>query len=192
MRICFASDQAFPAVGGEGISTQNFSLGMAKRGHTVIVLTSQEKLSHYGSGLIYQTTVGVRSKSERYSRSGLFNAVKGKGIRIYRFFSLLLPGQKGSLAFPSSIKITSILKKERINLVQINLPSYLGWQTLRGARKIGIPVVLGFHVQVGNIIPFYFPFSLLLFYKVSICYLMTRGDVPIVAKLYRSGRTGKF
>jgi len=200
MRICFASDQAFPAVGGEGISTQNFSLGMAKRGHTVIVLTSQSSgaIHRTGSGAFSYCVVrdaycAIRDKSERYSRSGLFNAVKGKGIRIYRFFSLPLPGQKGSLAFPSSIKITSILKKERINLVQINLPSYLGWQTLRGARKIGIPVVLGFHVQVGNIIPFYFPFSLFKgILEAWFAYFYSKADTAVVPSRFASEILKKY
>ena len=178
MRICFASDQAFPAVGGEGISTQNLSLGMAKKGHKVIVLTSHRsgliKFVFRISHIVHRkkktkkenqiTKYNVRStiydaKFDRY-HSWLEPSNRAKGIRIYRFFSLPLPGQKGSLAFPSLIKITSILKRERIDLIHINLPSYLGWQTLKGARKIGIPVVLGFHVQVGNVIPSYFPFSL--------------------------------
>ena len=173
MRICFASDQAFPAVGGEGISTENFSLGMAKRGHTVIVLTSQ------GSGLIYQTGSGA-----------IYHTGSGA---IYRFFSLLLPGQKGSLAFPSLIKIISILKRERIDLVQINLPSYLGWQTLRGARKIGIPVVLGFHVQVGNIIPFYFPFSLFKgILEAWFTYFYSKADTAVVPSRFASEILKKY
>lgn len=170
MRICFISDQSFPAVGGEGISTQNFSLGMAKRGHTVIVFTSQS------SGLIHQTSSGT-----------IYD------IRIYRFFSLSFPRQKGSFAFPSLTKIISILKKERIDLVQINLPTYLGWQTLRGARKIGIPVVLGFHVHVGNVVPPYFPFSLLKgILEAWFTYFYSQADTAVTPSRFASEILKKY
>ena len=84
MRICFTSDQVFPAVTGEGISTKGFSLGMAKREHTVIVFTSEVR-----------ETPQVRE------------------VKIYRFFSLPFFLGKGYVAFPSLAKIVSILKGEK-------------------------------------------------------------------------------
>ena len=123
MRVCFVSDQAFPAFGGEGISTQNFCLNLRRRGHKVILLTSQVR-----------------------------NPPSVREIKVYRFFSLPIPKRRGYLAFSSTERILLILKEEKIELVHINLPTYLGWQALRAAKKMRIPVVLGFHVQVGNVI----------------------------------------
>ena len=126
MRICFVSDQAFPAWGGEGISTENFSLKLAQRGHQVIFLTSR-----------------------------VSNPPQVGEITLYRFPALLLPGQKGSFAFPLFSSLKRVFLKERIDLIHITLPTYLGWQVLRIARLLEIPVVMGFHVQVGNVIPLF-------------------------------------
>ncbi|MEA3485402.1 MAG: glycosyltransferase [Candidatus Aerophobetes bacterium] len=123
MKVCFVSDQAFPAFGGEGISTRNLCLNLSKRRHKIVLLTSQVK-----------------------------NPPLVREVEIYRFFSLPIPVKRGYLAFPSGKRIFSILRDEKIQLLHINLPTYLGWQALRAGRKMGIPVVLGFHVQVGNVI----------------------------------------
>ncbi len=159
MRICFVSDQIFPPVGGEGISTQNFSLGFRKKRHAVIVFTSRAKKP--------------------------FFAVEG--IKIYRFFSISLPQKKGYFALASSREFFSILKRERTEVLQINLPTYLGWQALRGARRLGIPVVLGFHVQVGNILLPHFP-SLLMEKAIEswFFYFYNQGDLIVVPSRFAS------
>jgi len=41
MKVCMVSDQVFPAVGGEGIVTQNLCIRLSQRGHKVIILTSR-------------------------------------------------------------------------------------------------------------------------------------------------------
>lgn len=126
MKICFVSDQSFPPVGGEGVSTQEFALSLSQRGHKIVVLTSRVK------------------NPPSYNR----------GIKIYRFFSLSIPGQRGPLAFPSFSKVLKILKRENPQILHITLPSLLGWQALRGGEKLGIPRVMGFHVQLENVLAF--------------------------------------
>lgn len=154
MRICFVSDQTFPSVGGEGVSTQNFSLELRKKRHVVIIITSRTKEPFL---------------------------MVVEGIEIYRFFSISLPREKGHFAFVSSKKIFSILKRERIEIIQINLPTYLGWQALRGAKKLGIPVVLGFHVQVGNVLPPQLPWFLMEKAVESwFSHFYNRGDLIVV------------
>jgi len=154
MRICFVSDQTFPSVGGEGVSTQNFSQELRKKRHVVIIITSRTKEPFL---------------------------MVVEGIEIYRFFSISLPREKGHFAFVSSKKIFSILKRERIEIIQINLPTYLGWQALRGAKKLGIPVVLGFHVQVGNVLPPQLPWFLMEKAVESwFSHFYNRGDLIVV------------
>ena len=159
MKVCFVSDQAFPSVGGEGVSTQNFSLRLRKRQHAVIILTSRAKEPFFGV----------------------------EGIKIYRFFSVSLPQKKGYFAFVSSGKVFSILKRERIEIVHVNLPTFLGWQALRGAKKLGIPVVLGFHVQIGNVLPPYLP-SLPIEKPIEnwFSYFYNRGDLVVVPSHFAS------
>ena len=159
MRICFVSDQTFPPVGGEGVSTQNFSLELRKKGHAVIIITSRAKEP--------------------------FFAVEG--TKIYRFFGISLPQKKGYFTLASSREIFSILKRERTEVLQINLPTYLGWQALRGAKKLGIPAVLGFHVQVGNVLLPHFP-SLLMEKVIEswFSYFYNRGDLIVVPSGFAS------
>lgn len=149
MRICFVSDQSFPPRGGEGISTQNFSYKLRERGHQITLLTSRVK-----------------------------NPPPAEGIKIYRFLSFSCPGGKGPLAFPHLREVLTILRKEKVQIVHINLPTYLGWQVLKAAKRLGIPVIMGFHVQVGNVVSS--PRPLLLPLKVIILrwfsYFYQRGD----------------
>jgi len=157
MRVCFVSDQTFPPVGGEGVSTQNFSLELRKKRHEVIIFTSRAKEPFF----------------------------MVEGIKIYRFFSISLPQKKGCFAFASSGKIFSILKGERIEILQINLPTYLGWQALKGAKKLDIPMVLGFHVQVGNVLLPHLP-SFLLGKAIEnwFSYFYNRGDLIVVPSYF--------
>jgi len=155
MRICFVSDQSFPPRGGEGISTQNFSLGLRKKGHRVVVLTSKPK-----DPLVIEK------------------------IKIYRFPSIPIFWGKGYFGIPLLKDILFILKKEKIEIVQINTATYLGWQALKGAKKMRIPVVLGFHAQIENVIPPYFPSLPFTFSRKVVrnwfSYFYQKGDLVIV------------
>ena len=158
MRVCFVSDQAFPAFGGEGISTRNFCLNLEQRGHKVILLTSKVK-----------------------------NPPSVRQINIYRFFSIPIPVKRGYLAFPPMRKLLSLLQDERIELVHINLPTFLGWQALRAARIMRIPVVMGFHVQVGNVIRHSLP--LFFFGKLVegwFSFFFRQGDIVIAPSSFAS------
>ncbi|MCD6472200.1 glycosyltransferase [Candidatus Aerophobetes bacterium] len=156
MKICFVSDQSFPSRGGEGVSTQNFCLGLKEKGDEVVLFTSRVK-----------------------------NPPSVREIKIYRFFSIRISQGKGYLAFPSLKKIFYILKREKIDIVHINLPTYLGWQALRGAKKLGIPVVLGFHVQTGNVIPssiFLIPFKKII--EKWFSYFYKKGNIVLAPSFF--------
>jgi len=132
MRICIVSDQTFPAWGGEGVATQNLCRKLSQRGHYILLLTSNVP-----------------------------HPPEVEGIDIVRFPSFFIP-RKGYFSIAFFPKIISILKNKNIQIVHVNLPTFLGWQALLAARHLDIPKVAGFHVQVGNVIPFSsFCFSLL-------------------------------
>jgi len=150
MRVCFSSDQSFPPLGGEGISTENFCVRLSQRNHRVTVLTSNVK-----------------------------NIPLVKEIRIYRFFAFHFPIAKNYLAFPPFKKVVSVLKEEKIEIIQINESSYLGWQAWKAARKLNIPVVMGFHSQVGNIFPFYASFFIKKLIELWFSYFFRKGDLVI-------------
>ena len=85
------------------------------------------------------------------------------------------------MAFPHPREILTILREDKIQIVHINLPSYLGWQALRAGRRLGIPVVMGFHVQVGNVItspsPLFLPLKVII--SLWFPYFYRRGDFLI-------------
>ncbi len=163
MRICFTSDQVFPAVTGEGISTENFCVRLSQRNHQVTVLTSRAK-----------------------------NIPLVKEIRIYRFFTFHFPIAKNYLAFPAFKKVVSVLKEEKIEIIQINEPSYLGWQSSKAARKLNIPAVIGFHSQVGNIFPFYAPFFIKKLIELWFSYFFRQGDLVIAPSHFAARLCRKY
>lgn len=162
MRVCFSSDQSFPPLGGEGVSTENFCVKLAERGHRIVVLASKVK-----------------------------NFSPVKEIKIYRFFAFHFPAAENYLAFPSLKKVLFVLRKERIEIIQINEPSYLGWQALRAAKRLKIPVVLGFHGQVGNILPFYGVFFLRKLIEWWFSYFFEKGDLVIIPSHFAARICGK-
>ncbi len=127
MRICVVSDQAFPAWGGEGIVTQNLCRKLSERGHQVLFLTAK---------VPYPSLV--------------------KNIEVIRFSSIFIP-QKGHFAMVLFSRIIPILKERKIQIIQVNLPTFLGWQSFLAAKKLNIPLVAGFHVQTGNLLPYNLP-----------------------------------
>jgi len=127
MRICVVSDQSFPAWGGEGTAAQNLCIKLSQRGHYILLLTSKVP-----------------------------DPPQTEGIDVLRFPSFFIP-QKGYFSVSFFPEIISILKDKDIQIVHINLPTFLGWQVLIAATRLNIPKVAGFHVQVGNVIPFSSP-----------------------------------
>ena len=163
MRICFSSDQSFPALGGEGVSTENFCVRLSERNHQVIVLTSEVK-----------------------------NISSAKGIKIYRFFAFHNPIAKNYLAFPPFRKVLFVLRKEKIEIIQINEPSYLGWQAWRTAKRLNIPVVMGFHSQVGNFEPFESAFSIKKLIELWFSYFLGKGDLVIAPSHFAARLCRKY
>lgn len=150
MRICVVSDQAFPAQGGEGIATQNLCIRLARRGHRVLFLTS--KVPH-----------PPRMKEN-------IEVVRFPGVGFF---------QKGYFALTSAHRIVPIFEQTRPQIVHVNLPTLLGWQSFLAAEKLSIPKVSGFHVQVGNVVPYeVFPlFCLRYAVELWFSYFYRRADV---------------
>lgn len=163
MRVCFSSDQSFPPLGGEGVSTENFCVRLSERNHRVTVLTSEVK-----------------------------NIPLVKEIRIYRFFAFHFPVAKNYLAFPPFKKVVFVLKKEKIEIIQINELSYLGWQAWRTAKRLNIPVVIGFHGQVDNIIPFHGFFFIRKLIELWFSYFLGKGDLVIAPSHFAARLCRKY
>lgn len=124
MNICFAYDVIYPSYGGCGVTTERFIEKLKERGHKLIAITSRS---------------GDQKDKEDY-----------KGIIVYRLPSIYLPKtqKRAKVVCPNKKKIASILKKEDVELVQIQNPiSFLSRAVVKVSKRMGIAVVMGLHVQ---------------------------------------------
>jgi len=99
LNIAIVCDGVTSTTAGSFISTLRFSEILRKRGHKVIFITSKN--------------------------SGEKNISYHNKIKVYRFFSVLLPKTEGQLyiSFPTISQIKNVLIKEKIDIVHIMIPT---------------------------------------------------------------------
>lgn len=124
--ICMVSDVVSHYVGGFLKSALRFSEKFTKDGYRVIFLAGRAKGD---------------PEVETY-----------KGVKIYRFRSIIMPRtkKKVSIALPEKKGILDILKKEKVRLVHLQTTFYLSHLTLKAAKELGIPVIVTSHAQPEN------------------------------------------
>jgi 1,2-diacylglycerol 3-alpha-glucosyltransferase len=120
LRIAILSDHFLPTITGAGIHTCQLALGMAQRGHHVVVITTR--------------------------CSGQAPVEEWNGIRIYRTRSI--PVNEYHAAIPSLANLESILKQENIQIIHHQSIGVLAFQGSRAARSLGIKQVYTHHVMV--------------------------------------------
>ncbi len=127
MRICIVCDDVFPSLGGKGKVAERYSKKLAERGHEVIIFAGRYK-----------------------NRKGL---QKNWKIKIYRFSGIALP--KSNYQFfvgtPFPYKLYAILKKHKIDIINIYSGTYLTLLSFLAAKALGIPVVMSMHSQPENL-----------------------------------------
>lgn len=128
MNICFVFDILYPSLGGAGVSSERFVECLKRRHHKIIALTRKLKNQGY---------------KENHD-----------GLMIYRFPCISLPKTKKfvKIIFPNKKRVYSILKNEKIDIIQIQNPiSLLSRTVIKVAKELNIPVVMGFHFQAETI-----------------------------------------
>jgi glycosyltransferase involved in cell wall biosynthesis len=123
VRICFVSDQSFPAVGGEGVATEQFCHKLAERGHEVTVITSAVHYPHSYPGL---------------------DIVRVRGIPV--------PGDQGVFGLSPPGVIYNLLAEKKIQIVHVTKPTLLGVAALKAAQSVGLPTAMGVNVHEGIIL----------------------------------------
>lgn len=132
------------------------------------IAISCDYLTDYMSGSI-TSTLRISELLHKNGHNIIFFAAKSTqnknidnylGMPIYRFRSVLLPKtEKGfRLALPLTLEITEILKKEKIDILHIILPTPLAIISMRAAKSLGIKVVIHSHAQPETVslnIPYY-------------------------------------
>jgi len=127
MRICIVCDDVFPSLGGKGKVAERYAEKLVERGHDVIIFAGR-----------YKNTKGFQRKGK---------------IRIYRFSGIALPKNNGRffLGMPLPNKISRLLKKYQIDVINLYSWTYLTLTTILAAKVIGIPVLLSIHSQPENL-----------------------------------------
>lgn len=117
--------------GGSYISTVRFAERLRARGHHVIIVAA---------------TTSATTKVAEY-----------RGIPIYQFFSLPIPGSNRYYyqSFPTKRALKNLFTKEQVQVVHIMFPSYSCSVAKRAARSLSIPLVAHIHTQPENISIFF-------------------------------------
>lgn len=119
MKIAFVFEIFFPTVNGVITSTLNLARNLTEMGHEVLL-------------------IAPRWKEYREPR------VEGLPVRyITSTANWVYPGMRTVL--PWNRTVAAILEREGVDILHVTGPWLLTWAAMRGARRLGIPVVHTFH-----------------------------------------------
>jgi glycosyltransferase involved in cell wall biosynthesis len=128
LNIAMVCDPVTDYTAGVFVTTQRLSLLLQERGHKVIFIAAKSKLSP--------------KKIDDYH-----------GIKVYRFFGILLPKTEGRWynAFPTIGQLKKVFEEEKIDVVHIMLPTPMAFIAIKAAQSLGIKVVAHSHAQAENV-----------------------------------------
>lgn len=131
LRIAIVCDLVPGQAGGSYISAVRFAELLSIKGHHVIL-------------------IGARDSRQR-------PVSEYKGIPMYQFFSIPVPGSNRFYfqSFPSKNALKKLFIKEKIEIVHTMFPSYSCFMAKRAAKELKIPVVAHIHTQPENILIFF-------------------------------------
>jgi glycosyltransferase involved in cell wall biosynthesis len=128
MNIAMVYDPLTSITSGSAISTLRFGELLSKKGHKVIFIAARlsgtPEIDHY------------------------------KGMKIYRFFSIVVPKTEKRVffAFPNAKKIKKIFIDEKIDILHVMVPTFSAIVSIKAAKSLGINVVAHSHTQPENIL----------------------------------------
>jgi len=127
LNIAIVCDPITDYVAGSFVSTLRFAELLKKRGHNIVFIAAKSPNGN---------------NSEYY-----------KDIKIYRFFSILLPKTENQLymSLPTINKLKKIFKDEKINIVHVIIPTPSAVVSVMAAKKLGLKIVVHSHTQPENI-----------------------------------------
>lgn len=125
-------------------------------GSFVSALRFAEHLKGRGHKIIF-----IAAKTPKSNNSDYY-----KEIKIYRFFSLLLPKSEKQmyLSLPCVKQVEKILKDEKIDIIHTIVPTPLSFISTKAAKSLGLKIVAASHAQPENIflhLPKFLPLGLL-------------------------------
>src|SRR3989344_3360067 len=126
LNILMVCDAVANQPGGAFISALRFARLLKKRGHRIIFLAA-----------LYPNTKKIDEV---------------EGMRVYRYRSIALPkfDRLIRISFQTSHEVDAILKKERIDIVHVIIPTPSCATAIKSARKLNLKVVSHSHAQPEN------------------------------------------
>jgi len=122
MRVAIVFEIFFPVVNGVVTASLEVARNLRKKGHSVIMI------------------------APRLPESGP-ESVEGFPVHYVTSYEVYVyPGMRGTL--PWSRTVETLLKREKIDIVQATGPWLLNYAAMRAARRHGIPVVQTFHTML--------------------------------------------
>jgi glycosyltransferase involved in cell wall biosynthesis len=127
LNIAIVCDPVSDYINGVSVSTSRIALLLKERGHKIIFIASKSKCSP--------------------------NNNEYRGMRVYRFFGVLLPKTEGRWynAFPTTKQLIKVFQQEDIDIVHIMLPTFSAMVATKAAQLMGIKVIAHFHAQPENL-----------------------------------------
>jgi len=158
LNILIVSDSIENPIGGAFTSILRFADGLSKRGHKIVFIAPR-----YGN---------------------LPSVDEYKGMKVYRFQAFPIPKSEKQyyLSFPTSSQIKQIMRKEKIDLLHVILPTPAAISAIKAAKSLKIKIVGHSHFHAKNIF-IHLPeiFNKKRFYKTFYNYLVwAYRDVDVV------------
>lgn len=127
LNIAIVCDPITDYTAGSFVSTLRFSEILSQRGHKVIFIAAKSPSNH--------------------------DVNYYKDIKIYRFFSILLPKTEKLMyiSFPAEKEIKKILEDEQINILHNTIPTPSSIISTKAAKALDIAVVTHSHAQPENV-----------------------------------------
>ncbi|MFH0978622.1 MAG: glycosyltransferase [Candidatus Woesearchaeota archaeon] len=119
------------------------SLTFMKSGNIVSTLRFAELLNRRGHKIVFISSKDGNKDSLTFL----------KGMKVYRFFSMPLPGSSGQyhVSLPTVSKLRKVLVDEKIELVHLIDPTLASLVAIRAAGQLGIKKVAHGHTQPENL-----------------------------------------
>ena len=128
LNILIVSDSIKNPIGGAFTSILRFAEGLKNRGHKIIFI------------------------APRYGNLPAIDIYKG--MKVYRFKGYSIPKSQNEyyLSFPKVNDIKKIIKKEKINLLHVNLPTPASLNSIKAAKSLNVKIVGHSHFHARNVL----------------------------------------
>ena len=136
MRIAIFSDTFYPKIDGIVTALMNSISFLSKKGHKIVVFCPS-----YGKGDEHDF---------------------GKGVKVYRFFSIpLLTYKEVKLVFINRGKVMKVLEGVKPDVIHLHTPGFVCAAGIMAAKKLKVPLIGTYHTLVSEQMNYLSPFSIL-------------------------------